>query len=99
MKKSHKRSPATPTSTCSAGSNTRRASNGSGEEADRGARRDRARLISQSLSARRGGGGCRTRIAERDPNIRIVLRLPLHEAVSGLRPEQHVLVLVVEDEF
>src|SRR6185503_8069746 len=50
-------------------------------------------------SARRGGGGDRrARIAERDPVVRIVLRLALDEAVAGVRPEQNLLFLIVEDE-
>src|SRR5882724_7105962 len=58
--------------------------------------RDQRDVFALSRSARRGGSGGRTRIAERDPDVRIVLRLPLHEAVAGLRPEQDGLVLVVE---
>src|SRR3954452_3552591 len=42
-----------------------------------------------------GSGDRRLRVAERDPYIEIALRLPLHEAVAGVGPGQHGLVLVV----
>src|SRR5262249_21151402 len=38
-------------------------------------------------------------IAERDPDVDVVLRLPFDEPIPGLVPEQDLLVLVVEDEF
>src|ERR1700674_5114143 len=50
---------------------------------------------------RRPGGCCRrrrSRIAERDPDVGIVLRLAHDEAVTGFRPPQNVFDLVVEDE-
>src|SRR5262249_13546545 len=36
---------------------------------------------------------------ERDRYVLVRLRLPLHEAVARLRPEQDLLLLVVEDEL
>src|SRR3954447_20002629 len=46
-----------------------------------------------------GGGDRRLGVAERDPDIRIALRLALDEAVAGLRPGNDVLVLIVENEL
>src|ERR1051325_10410318 len=56
---------------------------------------DRAR----TLGARASGGGRRPRIAQRNPMVRIALRLALDEAVAGLRPEQDLFGLVVEHEL
>src|SRR6266511_3970229 len=97
MKEPRKPSRRAPTSTCGAGSNMPRASSGSDEPFAADAFHAPPRPGSQL--ARACGRGCRTRIAQRDPNIRIGLRLPLHEAVSGLRPKQDVFSLVVEDEL
>src|SRR5579885_483222 len=38
-------------------------------------------------------------VAERDPHIRIGLRLALDEVVAGLRPGENFVLLVVEDIF
>src|ERR1700686_2207549 len=46
-----------------------------------------------------GGSDRGAVVAERDPYIRIALRLPLDEAVSGLGPGHDVFVLVVENEL
>ena len=59
----------------------------------------RSSLSMPALQRDGRGGGRRARIAERRPSVRIGLRLALHEAVAGLRPEQDLLVLVVEDEL
>jgi len=66
--------------------------------------RDRVRvtpcLRQNSIRSACGGGGRRRAgIAKRDPEVWIVLRLPLHEAVAGFGPDQDVLVLVVENEL
>src|ERR1700683_3737550 len=63
--------------------------------------RDRARVapLFLSQSVRGCGERHRARFAERDPYIRIGLRLALDEAVTRVRPQQHVVGLVVEDVF
>src|SRR5450631_1370550 len=55
--------------------------------------------LSLSVIARAGGGDRGTAVAQRDPYVRIALRLTLDEAVSGLGPGHDRLVLVVEDEL
>src|SRR5262249_42125043 len=54
-------------------------------------------LSRTSARRRRCGRWGRARFAERDPDVRVALRLTLHEAVAGVAPEQHVLGLVIED--
>src|ERR1700685_2845837 len=63
--------------------------------------RDRARVapVFGSQSVRGCGERHRARFAERDPYIRIGLRLALDEAVTGVRPQHDVVGLVVEDVF
>ena len=43
--------------------------------------------------------GAVRRVAEVDPHVRIGLRLPLHEAITGFVPGQDLLDLVVENEL
>jgi hypothetical protein len=45
---------------------------------------------------RGGGGGGRSRIAQRHPHIGVGLRLALDEAVAGVRPQDDILGLVIE---
>src|SRR6516162_5181735 len=52
-----------------------------------------------SRSARSCGRRRRPRIAERQPDIGIALRLTLHETISGVGPQQDIGVLVVENEL
>src|SRR5580693_2811370 len=59
----------------------------------------RVPLFPCSVIAGARGGGCRAAVAERDPYVRIALRLTLDEAVAGLGPGHDVLILVVEDEL
>src|SRR5215510_4651678 len=63
--------------------------------------RDRAAklLWLLSVSARRGGGDRRARVADGDPLVRIRLRLTLDEAIVRLRPRQNFLDLIVEHEL
>src|ERR1700683_2143452 len=63
--------------------------------------RDRARVAPVFGSQLVCGCGerHRTRFAERDPDVRIGLRLAFHEAVAGVRPQHDVVGLVVEDVF
>src|SRR5438477_4732673 len=56
--------------------------------------RDRGRVVSLLPSAGGGGGKRRARVAERDPKVRIGLRLALDVAVAGLRPEPDLFVLI-----
>jgi len=51
-------------------------------------------LISAMKQSRRPA-----RIAERNPVVLVALRLALHEAVAGVRPEHDLLALIVEDEL
>ena len=59
----------------------------------------RDRVRDSSRSARRCDVSRRARIAERNPNVRIGLRLALDEAIAGVRPRQNFGFLVVENEF
>src|ERR1700686_5605327 len=63
--------------------------------------RDRARVatVFGPQSVRGWGERPRARFAERDPDIRIGLRLAFDEAVTGVRPQHDVVGLVVEDVF
>src|ERR1700747_2379097 len=68
--------------------------------------RDRERVSFLVYSARRRGGRCgaggpeanpKRRLGERNPNVRSGLRLTLDEAIAGVRPEEDVVGLIVED--
>src|SRR5947209_20360772 len=62
--------------------------------------RDRARVTPWLLSSARGGREARRpHVAERNPHVRIGLRLPLDEAVAGVRPQHDRLVLIVEEQL
>src|SRR5262245_9176242 len=65
--------------------------------------RDRGRVApvvsTPCWSARRRSGDRRAVVTERDPDILVRLRLPLDEVVAGLRPEQDLILLIVEDEL
>ncbi len=39
------------------------------------------------------------RLAERNPYIRIGLRLAFHKAVASVRPQQNVVGLIIKDQF
>src|ERR1700738_3476728 len=47
----------------------------------------------------RSSGTGRVRLTECHPDIRIALRLALHEAVARLGPEQDLLVLIVQNKL
>src|SRR6266513_4483337 len=60
----------------------------------------RVLLFRVALAIAGAGGGDRgTAIAERDPYVRIALRLTFDEAISGLGPGHDVFVLVIADEL
>src|SRR6266481_339056 len=51
------------------------------------------------ISVGTGGGDGRAAVAKRNPYVRVVLRLALDEAVTGLGPEHDFFGLIVEDEL
>src|SRR6516225_10126307 len=62
--------------------------------------RDRERVAPLWLPSARGRrGNGRARVAQRDPKVWVGLRLALDEVIAGLRPEQDVGALVVQDEL
>src|SRR6266568_4427861 len=94
-----KYSPGAKKSAAGSGGRAGRARSRSGDGEGWG--RDRGRVAPCRFlhSARGGSGNRRTRIAERDPDVRVALRLAFHKAVTGLRPEQDLILLIVEDEL
>ena len=73
-----------------AGRSQTRSGDGEGWGRDRG--RGTPELVSPSAGG--GGRGRRARIAERNPDIDVGLRLPFDEAVAGVGPQQDALALV-----
>src|ERR1700677_3789231 len=49
------------------------------------------------VSARGRSRRRRAGFTERDPQVGVCLRLPLDETVTGVRPGQNLIVLVIED--
>src|SRR6476620_9525428 len=58
-----------------------------------------AKLQNTMGSTGRSSGRGRVRLTERHPDIRIALRLALHEAVARLGTEQDLLVLIVQNKL